>query len=96
MAVSVLWPDGSKRNMPGHLVKRDKDGISCFQQIPINCDPIWLFVFEKGRWRAKPRLGPEIAHLPAREDPCWWEGIWQIREDRLRNAGLKTSLSSAA
>lgn len=98
MAISVLFPDGSYAKVPAQLIgPRRGDGPmkEAFRQVPLNCDPHWLFLLEEGVWLAKPRHGPDVAHLPAREEPCWWEGIPQICDDivaeGLSDAALKTA-----
>lgn len=96
MTVTVLLPDGSRYSVPGQLVWRDDGRHARFEQVPINCDPLWLLIFEKGHWLAKPRFGPDIARLPGREEPCWWEGIWQMDESALPDDDVATPLSSAA
>jgi hypothetical protein len=99
MAISVLLPDGSMLKVPGQLIRQKSANGSHlrFRQIPINCDPLWRFIFDRGVWCAKPRHGPSVAHFPAREDPgCWWDGIWQMDDNIALDDRPGTALSTAA
>jgi hypothetical protein len=81
MAVSILFPDGSIRDVPGQLIARSGDHESAipFVQIPVNSDPIWRYCQIDGRWRAIPRHRGNITILTPnlRE---WWHSIAQMQD----------------
>lgn len=81
MALAIVFPDGSIRDVPGHLMPR---GESCgratvFTQVPVNCDPMWRYCQIDGHWRAVPRHGDNISMLTpnVRE---WWQSIVQMQD----------------
>ncbi len=99
MAVSVLFPDGSRSNVPAQLIGRKGDEgmiLDGFRQVPLNCDPLWRYVQEDGMWIAKSRHGPDVRHLSPREEPCWWESIPQMCEPALPDKSPDVSLRTAA
>lgn len=59
MTVTVEFPDGSWRDVPGQLTeRRDRvpaNGRACYVQIPINSDPNWQYMEFKNHWIARPR-----------------------------------------
>ncbi|MEJ7926125.1 hypothetical protein WG908_05055 [Sphingobium sp. AN641] len=75
MAVSVLFPDGLRRDVSAELrVLSVATGRGLrFVQQPINADARWRYVRVDDRWHAVPRH-PDIATLvPAARE--WWQAI---------------------
>ena len=71
MTVTVEFPDGSHRDVPGQLMeRRDRSlasGRACYVQIPINSDPNWQYLEFKNHWIARPRkrARPMLVRLSA-------------------------------
>jgi hypothetical protein len=81
MAMSILFPDGTIRDVPGQLVIRSTASGEAprFVQIPVNCDPLWRYRFVDGRWRALARHDGKVAILnPGQRE--WWHAIAQMQE----------------
>jgi hypothetical protein len=77
MTISVHFPDGSVRDMPGELRMLDTDDC-CFRQVPLRCHARWRFIEVDGRWLAEPRHG-RVTRLAPPSDP-WWRGIAAMEE----------------
>lgn len=76
MAVAVIFPDGTVRNVIGEL--RLEGGR--FVQNPINCDPRWKYVRQSGAWIAQGRHG-QVHMMPLTDRRCWWHSIPQMSDD---------------
>lgn len=83
MAVSVRFPDGTRRDVPGRLrelpMSAGHRGAPFFEQVPLGCDPLWRYVCVAGVWLARPRtqkIAPLI--LPV---PDWWQAIAPMTDD---------------
>lgn len=74
MTISVTFPDGSIRDVPSALRPvHDPIGAIPFRQVPLDCDPRWVFVEGAAGWAARPRRG-SLAIFPNAAGE-WWRGI---------------------
>lgn len=81
MAISVQFPDGSVRDIPGQLrrIADGADGAERFEQVPVNADPRWTF-YRRGRhWFARARAGNLSTLRPQVEE--WWRSVAVMAED---------------
>lgn len=89
MAVPVLFPDGTRRQViaelradyhapVGNTTERFVPGR--FVQCPINADPLWKYIWRNGRWIACPRYGSPVAPSSGDLAP-WWTGIASMTDD---------------
>ncbi|AUW56723.1 hypothetical protein C1T17_00130 [Sphingobium sp. SCG-1] len=76
MAVAVMFPDGTIRNVIGEL----KLEGGRFVQSPINCDPRWKYIKQSGVWTAQGRHG-QVHMMPLADRRCWWHSIPQMSDD---------------
>ena len=81
MAVSILFPDDSIRDVPGQLIARSNnyDRAITFVQIPVNGDPMWRYCQIEGHWRAVPRHGGNVSILTPNPRE-WWHTIVQMQD----------------
>lgn len=81
MAVSILFPDDSIRDVPGQLIARSNshDRTMSFVQIPVNSDPMWRYCQIEGHWRAVPRHGRNVSVLKPNPRE-WWHSITQMQD----------------
>lgn len=81
MAVSILFPDDSIRDVPGQLIARSdsQDRSMSFIQIPVNSDPMWRYCQIEGHWRAVPRHGGNVSVLTPNPRE-WWRSIAQMQD----------------
>lgn len=81
MAVSILFPDDSIRDVPGQLIARSNshDRAISFVQIPVNSDPMWRYCQIEGHWRAVPRHGGNVSVLTPNQRE-WWHSIAQMQD----------------
>lgn len=81
MAVSILFPDDSIRDVPGQLIARSNshDRTISFVQIPVNSDPMWRYCQIEGHWRAVPRHGGNVSVLTPNPRE-WWYSIAQMQD----------------
>lgn len=79
MAVSVHFPDGTVRDVPGQLRRLAAEAGApryCFEQVPLKHDARWRFERQQDRWIATPRLGHILPLRPPAE--LWWSAIRQM------------------
>ncbi|WP_336970968.1 hypothetical protein [Sphingobium aromaticiconvertens] len=81
MAVSILFPDNSIRDVPGQLIVRSNchDSRTAFVQIPVNSDPMWRYCQVEGHWHAVPRHGGNVSILTPKPQ-AWWHSITQMQD----------------
>ena len=80
MAIYVEFPDGTVRAVASHLRPLTPylhDGPPEFEQVPLNCDPVWRYDRKGQRWIAC-RRNPGVTTLqPATVE--WWCSIDQMQ-----------------
>lgn len=74
MTISVTFPDGNIRDVPGELrPSYDPAGAMPFRHAPLDCDPRWRFVEGVSGWEAQPRHGSlSILNSAIGE---WWRNV---------------------
>ncbi len=84
MAISVLFPDGTRREVPTQLRQisfpKDNRTPPRFEQVPLNCDSFWKYVAVKGRWLARARVENMATLVPQVQE--WWRSIEQMDDDK--------------
>lgn len=105
MAVSVLFPDGTVRDIPAQLRPLPSTSRRApeFEQVPLNCDPCWKYERRGSAWFARPRRNAVLAlKVPAK---TWWHAIEHMAESYVNPCSLaqddpatvrETSLKTAA
>lgn len=89
MSVFVEFPDGLRREVPGQLraiSPQRSGGQTEFEQIPLNCDPLWKYERDGTRWIAVQRTGQL---LPLRvQAPAWWQCVDLMLEPESRSVTI--------
>jgi hypothetical protein len=85
MSVFVEFPDGERREVPGQLRMislQQSDGPVEFEQVPLNCDPVWKYERDGTRWVAVRRTGQLLPLRP--QAPAWWQFVELMLEPERR------------
>jgi hypothetical protein len=89
MSVCVEFPDGVRREVPGQLralSTQHHGGSAQFEQVPLNCDPVWKYERRGARWVAVPRKGQLLPLRP--QVPAWWQYVELMLEPEKRPAAM--------
>ena len=87
MPVFVEFPDGECREVPSQLRAmsvQKSTGPAEFEQIPLNCDPVWKYERDGTRWIAVLRNGQLLPLRP--QPPAWWHFVELMLEPERRSA----------
>ena len=85
MSVFVEFPDGECREVPGQLrmiSMQQSHGPVEFEQVPLNCDPVWKYERDGNRWVAVRRTGQLLPLRP--QAPAWWQFVELMLEPERR------------
>lgn len=91
MAVAVMFPDGTVRNVISELRLEGER----FVQNPINSDPRWKFIRRSGVWTAQGRHG-QVHMMPLSDRRCWWHSIPSMADDVAEACGEAVAQRSVA
>lgn len=86
MSVFVEFPDGLRREVPGQLralSAQRPNGPAEFEQVPLNCDPLWKYERDGARWIAVQRKGQLLPLRP--HAPAWWQCVELMLEPESRS-----------
>ncbi|MFC4593142.1 hypothetical protein [Sphingobium tyrosinilyticum] len=74
MPVFVEFPDGECREVPSQLrAMQQSIGLGEFEQVPLNCDPVWKYECAGTGWIAVLRKGQLLPLRP--QAPAWWQFV---------------------
>ncbi|HKT76301.1 MAG TPA: hypothetical protein VJQ78_06185 [Sphingobium sp.] len=82
MTVPVHFPDGTIRQVPGHLRRLSPSqdrAPATFQQVPLACDPLWRYERVADRWVATRRA--LVVTALSRPAETWWAAIACMTDD---------------